>query len=283
MKPRGDRRSRRKRTVYGHANKEYRSALRVDEIDEQERGPYAGKTPLLIRDQKRSSVELPPGRWPSLRIIRAVDVNAVSEGGFWREFLDDFADRNRGKGRVLGPGSMVCEFVGSAAMMRMLNDKYPRAFEERKKALELTRRFARGFNQFARRQERVQIDQAYERMSSGIARHMLDTADDRGQWGYSVLRVKGLGICDDHTVGLDLGDNEVLYKEWEGVRGYLEGEGLNTAKLRDHASEVSGFSPLVGFFETTNAAGAVALQYAVERPGFVPLENPHAQIIPDNC
>jgi len=95
-----------------------------------------------VVDQQRRASELQPGRWPSMIIARRFNNRSV-EALAWQAHLDDFQRLNSDKGRVIGTTAMACVYIPDPPLTRMFEDRYGQAFQDRRQALELQRKFAR--------------------------------------------------------------------------------------------------------------------------------------------
>jgi len=220
-----------------------------------------------------------------------------------------------GKGEARSLGSMACGFVDAQAMGRMLGKKYPKAFDDRKRTMQVQRSFAKDYNQFVREQERMRIDAQNAKLdnyrqpvSSGLIQISGDLAlvatinsdddflgneilftdelllpDDveEMRWNQQDFTVKDTDKFGNNVIGLDLRDNDQLYQEWTETRDYLQHDGLDINLMKDKPGGKFEFRPHVSFFETCGPAGRVALSAFAYMPDTIPLHSPWLHVNPN--
>lgn len=228
-------------------------------------------TSRSLQTQKRESTELATGRWPELRIIRPVNYEAT-EALDWDRFLNHIGAKNYGSGIARSLGSMACDFVDAQAMGRMLAKKYRKAFQDRRRTLQVQRAFAKDFNQFVTTQEKARSDVQFAKLSSPLSPasatietiefELVDSAEDitidlsrledailnlheadiqtdleEPRWNEASFVVKGIERYGKRDLGVDLSLNEQLYIEWQDVRSYLIHDGLDVNLMLSHPDD----------------------------------------------
>ncbi len=283
--------SRKKRTIYGAANREDRRFI----PDPEE---FSQLELLEIRRQRSealaNSEALRPEEWPELSISRPVNLGVDAADRLVR-FIDDVENRNGHRGTVRTLGLMGCEFVGPAAAQRMFTNMYPKAVGEKHRALRLLRDFAKGFNIFMREREKAVADERFVAAAGVILGasdlpvldkpedHMLEF-DSRKDWLdddkrldaseglFAVTAIERYGS----ELGLNLDSNEQLHSEWTDIQTYLRRDGLDT-RLMDGTNSKFKFEPQVPFY-APRTTGGVLLTYTVEIPQFLSLHPPAAHV-----
>lgn len=208
-----------------------------------------------------SSVRTPP-RTPAnidLRIIRKSDPAMTDGVDMWHEFVDDFADKNHNLGRVLALGGVSITYVPDSSMTPMIMEKNPRDFHNAKGKLNLYRKVASGIRSFIRDQsgiayiektesvamtrearsallKDIEIDyifglrQGSDDVTPGELSYRERQSLDEHAYGKSTLKVKGLELYG-RRYGIDLGTNDQLYEEYQGINRYLQSEGFDTRRF----------------------------------------------------
>jgi hypothetical protein len=257
-------------------------------------GPRGRGTVRSGADQYRSAGELAPGRWPEIRLIRKPDLKNVDGEALrsrWNTFLSNLGDRNYGKGSAVALGSSALVFASAQEMGRMLEAKYPHAYEDRKRTVRLHTRFAEEYSGFLRKDNQARMNAQLERIDRARAQTMEpDFADDdeiviQGVeldsdsilWNATRFGVSGMRPFSKDVFGLDLSDNDQLLEEYDETVTYLRREGLNTNLMNRHP-ETSAmlYLPHLRVFETLGHISSVSLVYDEDMPWSIDLAAPMA-------
>jgi hypothetical protein len=248
-----------------------------------------------VAEQRRNASELAPGRWPELRIIRKVDTRGVGGAelrGQWNDFINDLSDRNYGKGNGVALGSSALTLVSAQEMGRMLEKKYPKAYEDRQRTSRLHRRFGEEYNQHIRQDGRDRIDAQYDKLNAAQARTMEADFDDEDEimitpvapnsesllWGAGRFFVDALRPYGKDVFGVDLSSNDLLHEEWSETVNYLSKDGLDTNLMNRHPETGQLYhAPHLRIFETLEHINSVALTYSEDVPFAIDLAAPKAR------
>lgn len=217
---------------------------------------------------------------PELRVIRGVNLD-VDIAPLHR-LADALGRRNYGKGTAAAVGSWAVTMVSATEMGRMLEAKYPKVYESRRKTLELHRRFAKHYQQFVQSAAKGIDDQIFcgVQVRHEIDRLVGDNFDEADElieavapdvddtlWVPASFGISGYGKFASDCLGLNLANNEAFAIEMEGTLDFLKWEGLNTNIVdRDRAAHIT-------VFRTFGNLGGTALT-ALQPPTMIALEAP---------
>ncbi|MEO5627482.1 MAG: hypothetical protein ABIQ89_01180, partial [Candidatus Saccharimonadales bacterium] len=203
---------------------------------------------------------------PEVRIVRGVNLE-VPEVGYLNTLANFLGRRNYGKGTAVAVGSWAVTMVSATEMGKMLQAQYPKAYDSRRRTIQLHRRFAKNYAQFVENSAKGVDDQAFRTLQ---VRHELETIVDLDdeldalieeaapdvndtQWVDASFGVTGFDKFGHSDLGLDLRNNEAFAIETESTISYLAGEGLNT-NIIDRSRD-----PHIVVFETFGSLGGAAL------------------------
>ncbi len=302
--------SRKKRKVYGFSDRE-RVTPPYDnfEYDLSDEVEIYGEEPEVSQPAHTWSISSTSHNTPELSLRRPLNT-AAREAGNVALFLANVRERNSHRGYTIELGGLACELVNAPSVERMLADKYPKTVGDRRRTVQLQRRFRREYNQFARVRAEAMNKAQFEKLTTPqihteglvaieqgifippVAPAEAETESDvittetmpdmeeiigatNVLWEHGLFIVKREFVVVNNAVAFDLSPNEQLYSEYDETKAFLQHDGLNTTLIH-HTKDDQRFRPTATFFEPHQAAQQPFLTFTVDAPTHLPLFPPAA-------
>jgi len=208
---------------------------------------------------------------PEVRIIRQVSIHP-DDNERLRNAVDYLGQKNYGKGKATAIGSLACTYVSAEEMARMLENKYPKIYQNRRKITQMQRRMAKDYKQFVQNSGRSVEEAVMSGFRVQIDGHDDEQTDvfpliDEMKWSAGDFFISDYEKYSHNTIGLDLSENLTLMAEMDETVAYLRDEGLNINSI-DRTRE-----PHLSIFTTFGSLGNTSL-HAMSHPNPVTLELP---------
>lgn len=211
--------------------------------------------------------------WPSVRIARGVSLNDETDVCCWGDFQNVLGRENYGKGNAYALGSIALTYVDATELGKMLNAKYPKAYQDRSKTKQLVTRFQKDYNQFVKYKSRQLVESQtdsliYEKIGADISLES-DNIDSR-TWGIASVAVSSqIKAFGSKRIGMRI-DEEFIDKEMQFTIEYLKDSKLDVKFIDPDRS------PHISLFESYEPVVSAGLRVPTDRLDTITLDYPMA-------
>lgn len=234
---------------------------------------------------------------PEIWIGRQSSIYSDSYHDDWHIYADKLGRVNRGLGYAASLGSIAVTYVSATEMGRMIQEKYPKIHDDRKKMSNIVKRIAKDLNGYVRYQSHETVQEEsdlltrsyeileyareynydldnplyrydYHELIEGGPKNLLGDFDGR-IWGVADITLGELGIFGRDSLGFHI-DDQIINQERNEIINYLRKDGFNVRKIdRDRKPHVATFHSFAPIPHT-------GLQVPASSPDLITLDEPKA-------
>lgn len=197
----------------------------------------AGTTPFDVQ-ALMPDAPLDEGAWPELRIVRQASIEVTPLASQWRLSLDQLGHVNYGKGVALALGSVHVTYVSAIEMGRMLEAKFPKVYQNRRKTRQLHGKVADHFMTYTRQKTQDHVDSIFGRIELNNAEN-IDAAKqfddavseevDTRKWAVGAFVLDEWMHPESRILGMGFDtQDELMHEEMADCLTFLQDEGLDT-------------------------------------------------------